>query len=435
MLAEWRIRRVGIDYHVEVEAHFYSVPHRFARAEVEVRFTARTVEMFHKGERIAAHLRGSGDGKHTTVPEHMPSSHRRYADWTIERIRREAAAIGPATAALCELILEHRPHPEQGFRACLGILRLARPRAPAPRSGRERAIEIGARTYGSVKSILDNKLDRRRHATRAADDAPIRHPNIRGPRYYQLGDTPCSPIPPSISSTHSACTAWPRRSARSTDAEAASLGHAEWLALLLDRERRYDATSGCARGCATPSCAIRPAWRTSIIAPPAASTEPLAEAGRGRWIDAHDNLLICGPDRRGQELAGLGARPQGLPRQSLRALSARPQAVRRTGAGPRRRPPSPPHARLGRVELLILDDWGLEPLDAEARHDLLEILEDRYGRRSTIVTSQVPVDHWHALIGDPTYADAILDRLVHNAHRIDLTGESMRRTRKPGRKA
>jgi DNA replication protein DnaC len=78
---------------------------------------------------------------------------------------------------------------------------------------------------------------------------------------------------------------------------------------------------------------------------------------------------------------------------------------------------------------------GLQPLDAQAPHDLLEIVEERYGRRSTIVTSQLPVDQWHALIGDPTYADAVLDRLVHNAHRIDLNGESMRRTRKPGRKA
>ncbi len=81
---------------------------------------------------------------------------------------------------------------------------------------------------------------------------------------------------------------------------------------------------------------------------------------------------------------------------------------------------------LGRVDLLILDDWGLAPLDAAARHDLLEILDDRYGRRSTLVTSQLTVDQWHALFGDPTYADAVLDRLVHNAHRIDLDGESMR---------
>jgi hypothetical protein len=84
---------------------------------------------------------------------------------------------------------------------------------------------------------------------------------------------------------------------------------------------------------------------------------------------------------------------------------------------------------LGGVQLLILDDWGLQPLDATARHDLLEILEERYGRRSTIITSQIPVDKWHELIGDPTYADAILDRIVHNGHRINLTGHNLRRSR------
>jgi transposase len=183
--SEWRVCRVGIDYHVEVAAHYYSVPHRFARAEVDVRLTARTVEVLLKGERIAAHPRNSGNRKHTTVSEHMPSSHRRYAGWTIERIRADARQIGPATAALCELILEHRPHPEQGYRACLGIVRLAGPYgAGRLEAAAERAIEIGARTYGSVKSILDNHLDRRPAHKRAADGAPILHANIRGPRYY-----------------------------------------------------------------------------------------------------------------------------------------------------------------------------------------------------------------------------------------------------------
>jgi transposase len=185
VFAAWRICRVSIDYHVEVEAHYYSVPHRFVRTEVEVRVTARTVEIFHKGERIAAHQRMSGNHKHTTVPEHMASSHRRYAGWTIERIRKDAASIGPATAALCDLILDERTHPEQGFRACLGIIRLARfyghERLDAAAM---RAIDIGARTYGSVKSILANNLDRRPSPKRSADDAPILHPNIRGPRYY-----------------------------------------------------------------------------------------------------------------------------------------------------------------------------------------------------------------------------------------------------------
>jgi transposase len=186
VFAEWRLRRVGIDYHVDVEGHFYSVPYRFVRSEVEVRLTGRTVEIFVKGERIAVHMRGSGNGKHTTLPDHMPSSHRRYADWTIGRIRTDAALIGPATAALCDLILERRPHPEQGFRSCLGILRLARSFGIARlEAAASRAIEIGALTYGSVRSILDHKLDRHAARPRAADGVTILHSNIRGSRYYQ----------------------------------------------------------------------------------------------------------------------------------------------------------------------------------------------------------------------------------------------------------
>jgi transposase len=184
VLAEWRLRRVGLDYHVDVEGHFYSVPHRFARQQVDARLTSRTVEIFLKGERIAVHARNSGNGKHTTVADHMPSSHRRFADWTIERIRRESTAIGPAMATLCEVILEHRPHPEQGFRACMGILRLVKTfGADRVEAAASRALDIGAKTYGSVKSILDNNLDRQTVAPRA-DGKTVQHPNIRGARYY-----------------------------------------------------------------------------------------------------------------------------------------------------------------------------------------------------------------------------------------------------------
>ena len=185
VFAEWRLRRVGIDYHVDIDRHYYSVPYRFARQAVEARVTGRTIEVFAKGERIAAHLRSSGNGKHTTVLEHMPSSHRRYADWTIDRIRRDAAGIGPSTAALCELILEQRSHPEQGFRACLGIVRLVKAFDTARvEAAATRALDIGARTYGSVKSILDNNLDRHAAQQRGADGVTILHPNIRGSRYY-----------------------------------------------------------------------------------------------------------------------------------------------------------------------------------------------------------------------------------------------------------
>ena len=190
-LAEWRVRKVGLDYHIDFDGHFYSVPYRHARTGVEVRATLRTIEVFLKGERIAAHMRGSGDGKHTTLAEHMPSSHRRYADWTIERIVREARAIGPSTEMLCQMILEQRPHPEQGFRTCLGIVRLVKPvGADRLEAACLRALQIGTLNYGSVKSILDNRLDgqpvRRAggDADRAIDDLFTSHPNIRGSGYY-----------------------------------------------------------------------------------------------------------------------------------------------------------------------------------------------------------------------------------------------------------
>jgi transposase len=185
--AEWRRRRVGIDYHVDVEGHYYSVPYRLLREEVEARITARTVELFHRGERVAVHVRGGLRGRHTTLPEHMPQAHRRHAEWTIERIGQEAAAIGPATAALTRVILESWPHPEQGFRACRGILRLLRT------YGRERleaacarGIEIGARSYGSIASILQHGLDRQPapRPARGSEELPLLHPNLRGSGYY-----------------------------------------------------------------------------------------------------------------------------------------------------------------------------------------------------------------------------------------------------------
>ena len=184
VFAEWKECRVGLDYHVEIEKHYYSVPHQLLREKIWARITARTIEVFHHGKRVAAHVRSSSNRKHTTVREHMPSSHRRYADWTPERLRRHAAEIGRHTSALVEIILRERTHPEQGFRAGVGILRLAKT------YGRERleaacnrALEIGARSYSSVNSILKNNLDRQRPAM-PADGPAIAHDNIRGPTYF-----------------------------------------------------------------------------------------------------------------------------------------------------------------------------------------------------------------------------------------------------------
>jgi transposase len=182
--AEWKQCRAGLDYHVEIDKHYYSVPHALLREELWARITARTIEVFHRGRRVAAHVRSSSNRAHTTMPEHMPSSHRRYADWTPERLTRQAGEIGRNTAALVEIILREKRHPEQGFRACIGIVGLVRTH------GRERleaacgrALEIGARSYTSVVSILKNNLDRKQSAP-ATDGPAIAHTNIRGPGYF-----------------------------------------------------------------------------------------------------------------------------------------------------------------------------------------------------------------------------------------------------------
>jgi transposase len=182
--AEWKECKAGLDYHVEIDKHYYSVPHRYLGYKLWARFTDRTVEIFASGKRIACHMRGRSNRRHTTLTEHMPSAHRRYATWTPQRISRQAASIGANTAALTDIIMRERRHPEQGFRSCIGILRLAKSHGGERlEAASERALEIGARSYTAVASILRNNLDRRR-PQRATDGPAIVHPNIRGSGYF-----------------------------------------------------------------------------------------------------------------------------------------------------------------------------------------------------------------------------------------------------------
>ena len=182
--AEWKQCRAGFDYHVEIDKHYYSVPHALIREKLWARITARTVELFFKDARVGTHVRSSSNRQHTTVREHMPSSHQRYADWTPERIKRQAAEIGPKISALVEIIQRERTHPEQGFRSCIGIIGLAKSFGPERlEAACGRALDIGARSYTSVKSILTTNQDRRLPAP-ATDGPAIVHDNIRGPTYF-----------------------------------------------------------------------------------------------------------------------------------------------------------------------------------------------------------------------------------------------------------
>lgn len=176
--------RVHIDYHVELEGHFYSVPHHLVRERVEILFDESTVEVLHHGERVALHPRSRVKGRSSTTMEHMPEKHRAHAEWTPERITAWAASTGPATAALTEAIMSARAHPALGFRSCLGLLRLTeRYGAPRVEAASARALAFGACSYKSVKSILESGLDE--FGLDSSHQAPgPSHDNVRGGGYY-----------------------------------------------------------------------------------------------------------------------------------------------------------------------------------------------------------------------------------------------------------
>ena len=144
--------RLNIDYHVEVDGHYYSVPYRLVKQQLEARLTAHIVEIFHKGTRVASHQRSPLKGHHSTVAAHMPKAHQQYAEWTPQRLVLWAAKTGEATARVVETILTSRPHPQQGFRACLGIMRLGKRYSPERlEAACRRALLLGACSYKSIE--------------------------------------------------------------------------------------------------------------------------------------------------------------------------------------------------------------------------------------------------------------------------------------------
>jgi transposase len=187
----WHFVKLNIDYHFVLDHHFYSAPHQLIGERLEVRLSARTVEIFLRGRRIDSHPRSRKRGAFTTKPEHMPKAHREHAEWTPSRMIRWAEKVGPETTALVTAILRDRPHPEQGYRSCLGILRLEklydRERLEAACA---RAVAVRARSYKHVAAILKHRLEQQPlPAARAANLNSVAHENVRGPSYYQQGDS------------------------------------------------------------------------------------------------------------------------------------------------------------------------------------------------------------------------------------------------------
>jgi transposase len=184
--AEWYKAKVQLNYHIEVDHHYYSAPHQLLHERLDIRLTAAIVEAFHKGERVAAHVRSHVKGGYTTLAEHMPPSHRYYAEWNPARFIQWASKTGEATARLVEEILATRPYPEQGFKACLGIINLTRDyESVRVEAAARRALEFKTCSYRSMKAILSARLDQHDNGEQPGLPGLLPHQNIRGQEYYQ----------------------------------------------------------------------------------------------------------------------------------------------------------------------------------------------------------------------------------------------------------
>jgi transposase len=193
---EWKKARVNIDYHIEIERHYYSVPYALVHQEVEVHLTGETLEVLHRGVRVASHARSYEPAKATTLTEHMSKAHQKYVGRTPSRLIEDAQQIGPSTGQLVEEILAAKRHPEQGYRSCLGILRLAKA-YPVERmeAAARRALRARAYNFQSMDSILKNQLDRVPLPGEPSVQPAVEHENIRGADYF---DSPPEAIPPVI---------------------------------------------------------------------------------------------------------------------------------------------------------------------------------------------------------------------------------------------
>jgi transposase len=185
VMAEWKTVRANIDYPIEIDRHYYSVPYHLAGQPLEARYTATTVELFQAGKRVASHARSSAFYRHTTIHEHMPKSHQAHLEWTPSRLIHWGETVGTATAEVMRTILASKPHPEMGYRACLGILRLAKTYSQERlEAASQRALQLQACSYSSLRSIRKRSLDRQTTLELESAKPGPRHENVRGAGYY-----------------------------------------------------------------------------------------------------------------------------------------------------------------------------------------------------------------------------------------------------------
>ena len=445
--AEWTRARVAPDYHVTVDKHHYSVPFRLigttARGAPH-RAHDRDLPRRRARRRARAQLgaRAGTRRDRLTCPSRIADTRNGRRSGSSAWAANDA---GPATARVVAQIMADKPHPEQGFRSALGVMRLGRATYGADRleAACERATRVGrgalpvaqddararpgppatARAGTGDRDAASPQHSRREllrtaatnHDTHNEGDGMLTHPTIEQLNELQL---------------RGMADALTEQQAMDLD----DMSFEERLGLLVDREvterdRRRLKTRLTQAKLRQSACIedinfrarrglgqeTRDAPRRMRLDPPAPQRADLR------------------PLRRRQELPRLRARAQGLPARHTALATSASVACSTTSRSraPTARSPRL-MANLARMHVLILDDFALTPPTEQGRRDLLEVIEDRHGLRSTIITSQLPVESWHDTLGEPTIADAILDRLVHNAHHINLAGDSMRRTAHAG---
>ena len=184
--AEWKEARVHMDYHVEIDKHYYSVPYQLVKKQLSVRMTDQCIEFFYKGQRVASHQRSQLEGRHSTQSDHMPEKHRQYAEWTPERLQSWAAETGPETEAIIRKVLSKRRHPEQSYRSCLGIMRLGKSYGnDRLENACRRALYADTCSYKSIESILKHNLDQQPLPELESEESlPDNHENLRGSNYF-----------------------------------------------------------------------------------------------------------------------------------------------------------------------------------------------------------------------------------------------------------
>jgi|GEM_PF-5221 len=442
----WKMAKVSIDYHLEVDGHYYSVPYQLTGERCEVRLGTGTVEIFYRGRRVASHLRSWRAGGFTTDaahPQRVPGTPSRPAVARIasppsgvdtqpvdsvgrgDRASHRAAgrrhpAISPSPRAGLSLLPGHLPpgpdlrqrSPRSCLPACPGPASLQLPQRPVHPQDRPRP-PAPADTRAGASAPRARQCAWRRLLPMKGDPLMLTTPTIDKLMELKLKGMARALLEQQESTEYH------------------RLSFEDRLGLLVDREkqdrenRRIHRSLGAAR-LRTSACVED----IDFHHPRGLDRTQILHLAACHWVDSHQQVLIVGPTGAGKTFLAC-ALAQAAIRHGATALYQRaPRMLTEllTARGDGRLPSL--MAAWARVGVLVIDDFGLQPLTVQQAADLLEVIEDRVQRRSTIITSQLPLALWHQALGEPTLADAILDRLLHDAHRIELSGESLRKVRR-----